>query len=279
MGNSADSYGRIDSQDTGMHVQQTTKFTKDDVSTVMRLVASSDPSTFMSSIAANSHIYIDAISTHSRNGISCNLNDRWTPQRCSCWRCRCPAISTSSTVSVYWFYHARFFNQTIGNIMQSNRECIQMQIHHLYAKCKCFILVNLHGMLIFCHFLFSSPRPHLQPLLPLPRVLCLLQCHHSLCFILPFSAPAPLFLAPRHSQTLNYAMPNQLFRVPKDPKAHFLPYDPSTLSYLTSLSSIVGFSHHWTQVCKSQFSKARHWSRQFSSQYCWWKFVSDADSS
>jgi len=37
IGNSVDPYGRIDSQDTGMHVQQTTKFTKHDASTVMQL--------------------------------------------------------------------------------------------------------------------------------------------------------------------------------------------------------------------------------------------------
>jgi len=40
IGNSADPYGRIDSQDTGMHVQQTTKFTKHDASTVMQLRSS-----------------------------------------------------------------------------------------------------------------------------------------------------------------------------------------------------------------------------------------------
>jgi len=40
IGNSADPYGRIGSQGTGMHVQQTTKYTKDDASTVMRLVGS-----------------------------------------------------------------------------------------------------------------------------------------------------------------------------------------------------------------------------------------------
>jgi len=53
LGNSADPYGRIDSQDTGMHVQQTTKSTKEDASTDMQLIASSDPSTIMPSIATN----------------------------------------------------------------------------------------------------------------------------------------------------------------------------------------------------------------------------------
>ena len=196
------------------------------------------------------------------------------PKGRSHWRCRCPAISISSIASVHWFYYARYFKQAIGGIMQSNRECIQMQIRHLYAKCKCFTIMNRHSVLIF--FLFSSPQPYLQPLLS--RVLCLLQCHHCLCFIYPFSTLAPSFLAIRRSQTLNYVMPNQLFRVPKDPRVHSLLYGPSTLSYLTSLPSVVGIRHHWMQVCKSQFSKARHRSRQFSSQYCWWKFVSDADS-
>lgn len=54
IGNSADPFS---TQGTGMHVQQTTKYTKDDASTVRRLVTSSDPSTSMSSIASNSHIY------------------------------------------------------------------------------------------------------------------------------------------------------------------------------------------------------------------------------
>ena len=40
IGNSADPCGRIDSQDTGMHVQQTTKFTKYNMSTVMQLRSS-----------------------------------------------------------------------------------------------------------------------------------------------------------------------------------------------------------------------------------------------
>ena len=85
--------------------------------------------------------------------------------------------------------------------MQSNRECIQMQIRHLYAKRKCFTAMNRHSVLIFCHFLFSSPQPYLQPLLS--RSLCLLQCHHSLCFIYHFPAPAPSFLAIRRSHTLD----------------------------------------------------------------------------
>jgi len=96
--------------------------------------------------------------------------------------------------------------------------------------------VNRHSVLISCHSPFSSPQPYLQPLLP--QVLCLLQCHHSLYFILPSSTLAPLFLAPQRSQIFNYAMPNELFRVPKDPRVHSLPYGPSTLSYLTLLSSV-----------------------------------------
>jgi len=55
----ADSGGEVHVEDTGMHVQQLTQLTE-----VMPLVTSSDSglsSTFVPSIVANSHIYIDAI--------------------------------------------------------------------------------------------------------------------------------------------------------------------------------------------------------------------------
>jgi len=66
-------------------------------------------------------------------------------------------------------------------------------------------LCSVAGVLTFCHSLFSSLQPHLQPLLP--RVLCLL--------LVP---PLPLllslllrqFLAPLRSRVLSYALPNRL---------------------------------------------------------------------
>jgi len=82
IGNSADLYGRIDSQDTGIPVQKTTKFTKDDVSTVMRSVASSDPSTFMSSIVTNSHIYVQFLLTLQMAFLATSMIDEHL-KRCS----------------------------------------------------------------------------------------------------------------------------------------------------------------------------------------------------
>jgi len=186
-------------------------------------------------------------------------------------------LNSLTMLSVFRSHHAQYCKQTIGRILKISRKCDTASSMQNVGVLPSWTVI---GVLIICHSSFSSPQPHLQPLLP--RVPCLLQYNHSLCLIPSSSALAPLFPAPRHSQVLNYTTPNQLFRVSKEPRVQALPYGPSTLSYLTSLSSPVGFSYHWTQVRKLQFSKAQHRSRKFSPQYCqrdYRLFLSDADSS
>jgi len=130
--------------------------------------------------------------------------------------------------SLFWFHHAQYCKQTIGSILKSNWEC---RYGILGTKVSVFPLCAVTGVPIFYHLPFSSSQPHLQLLLL--RELCLLQYHHLLCFILPLSMKAPSFPVLRHSQVLNYTMPNQLFRVStrlKGAVSSIRPINPIALS-------------------------------------------------